>query len=115
MAEPLAQQITWTQYADVVVRVTMDTNGSIAGKTFEFTARSRGGTLAFRKSSDDGITITDAGSPTTPGVITIAPSSTDTALPLPGGGHGWDLWRTNEGEQTQIAFGELAVRAQQRR
>lgn len=97
-------------YADDMTLVfTFTTNGSISGDTFEFVIVDDDDALVVRKTWVGGdITISDAGSSTTPGEVTV-----DLADDLEVGvdTYKWVLRRTNTGREKVAAEGVLPLRA----
>lgn len=103
------QLLEFHQYEDLAPTITMSVNGSIAGGTYTFTARTKAGAVIVQKKSSDGsITITTAGTGSTPGVIQIVLTSAETAL-FPEGESDWNCWRNNSGSKADIAFGVSKV------
>lgn len=102
------QTMRWAQHEDCAPVFTMDANGSIAGHTYSFTVKDPEGVLIFRKTGAS-ITITNAGSATTPGVVTVTITEADTALTIPDSYYDWELWRTNVGIEARLGYGPLEV------
>jgi hypothetical protein len=92
---------------------TFTSNGSIAGDTFEFVCvlpnTGNPGTLVFRKTTLSGITITDNGSVSTPGVVSV--SLVDTLDTVTTTTYRWTLRRTTVGREKVVAFGVLPIGA----
>lgn len=103
------QSLRWAQYEQVTVTVTMSPATSISGWTLAFTVRNSDGTLMVSKTTASGITITDAGA----GIFTIALATADTGA-IPPGVYDFDVWRTNSGNETRLAYGPLVVDKQVR-
>ena len=99
---------SWDAYQndDKVLELTATTNGSIAGDTYQFDLVNGSDELKVRKTSGAGITIADAGSSTTPGVVEV--DLTDD-LELDAGAYTWQFRRTNAGREDTLAAGDLSL------
>ena len=93
---------------DCIIRCTLDENASISGWTFDFVLKeSQSSSSAVVDDSDAGVTVSinDAGSGSTPGVIdvTITDTVTDTLS------HNQDYWyalrRADAGYETTLVHG----------
>ncbi len=99
-----AQETDAFQNDDKLLVFTATTNGSISGWALEFVVVNGTGTLKFKKTTSSGITITNNGSSTTPGIIQV---SVVDALELPVDTYYWQLRRTTASSENTIAFGSL--------
>lgn len=114
------QTLRWAQAEHVVITITMADNGAIAPDdtgtgtedtgTYAFTVATKSGTRVFQKTSTSGsIEITSNGGPTSPGVVTVTLTVNSTILTLPEDSLEWDFWKTNGGEETKLAHGDVEV------
>src|SRR5262245_24580768 len=94
---------------DTTLVFTFTANGSIAGDTYEFVCVDKNGALKFRKTSGSGITTTDAGSSSTPGVVSVSLVDALEIPALSAPPYPWRLRRTNVGRESVVAFGTLPL------
>lgn len=86
--------------SDAIVRVTIDGTDDITGQTFQGTLR--GPTSALTS------TATVSNGPNRIVDWPLADTDTD-ALPA-GTGYGWDVWRTDDGSEYPVAYGDATLK-----
>jgi hypothetical protein len=98
--------ISFYKGEDVTLTVTMSPATNITGWTLAFTVKQKYGDAiaVVSKSTSSGITITDAVN----GVFTVTIASADTNL-LDQQGYVYDIQRTNAGNRTVLAIGNLTL------
>ncbi len=106
-----SQSVTRYQDDDTTWIYTFDANGSIAGDTYKYILSDMNNHLKLTRVSGAGITTTDAGSVSTPGIVTV--DMVD-QLELPATNYKWELRRTNSTHEKVIAFGILSLERSQR-
>lgn len=100
------QTITAFYADDLNLVFTFTENGDISADTFEFNVVDKAGALKFRVTMAN-ITITSAGSVSTPGVVTVSiVDRLEIALET----YEWTKRRTNAGREKVTAYGPLVLR-----
>ena len=98
-------KISFFQGEDVKVQVTV-TGENITGWTLAFAvATAYGATPLFTKTTVSGITISNGAG----GVFDVAIADTDTDA-LASGGYVWEAKRTDAGQETVLAYGDLELK-----
>jgi len=105
----ISQLFSAFQKDDKVLVLTATTNGSIAGDTYEFLLNNSAGTLQYRVSSSDRISITDAGSGSTPGIVQVDLTAKNDTLPA--ATYTWQFRRITAGHRDTLAVGTLPLTA----
>lgn len=108
MAEPSKQDFTLYRGVKRVLRLTMTANGSVAGWTTRFSVR-RASTAEDPLLLDLAGTISDAGSPTTPGVFLVTITKAE-SLTLDAAIHVFSFERTDVGSENLLTIGKMTVK-----
>ncbi len=109
MNDPNPQPIDAAPYETLTIAVTMDVVGSVSGGTFILNIRNDAGVLALQVNG----TISVTGDATTYAVVNFVVTSNQTGVTLGLGDFKYDAWRTDTGNEKQLARGTFVLREQE--